>query len=185
MTRRFTSTHPSTPLAKASIRVAVDSLVQGALVELFNAHGVAVAPLPRTLVGRPGVPDVSVVATFKQSGVGEGRLTLSMPSELVDYMNGSAPTSVRLDRARELTNQLIGRIKNRLLPLAVRLEIGLLSLLDPKLLQHQLQDLSNLRAYEGRTLRGSVLVTIQGLPPDSTLAYVGAAAAPEGSMLWL
>jgi len=70
----------------------------------------------------------------------------------------------------------------------VRLQIGLLGLVDPKLLQHQLRDASGMRLYAGRTLRGLVLVTVQGLPEDAALAYVGgpsAAAAVEGAMLWL
>jgi hypothetical protein len=100
-------------------------------------------------------------------------------------MKGQEVTSVRMDWARELTNQLVGRIKNRLLPFGVRVEIGLLTVLDPRLIQHQRQDLSAQRYYLGRTLRGLVLVTLQGLPEDTALSYVGAAAATEGTMLWL
>ena len=104
---------------------------------------------------------------------------------LLEHMKGAYSTSVRLDWARELANQLLGRIKNRLLPFGVRLDVGFLSLLDPKQLQHQLQDVSGLRIYVGRTLRGQVLVTVQGLPEDSALAYTGAGSATEGTVLWL
>jgi hypothetical protein len=100
-------------------------------------------------------------------------------------MKGEEATSVRLDWARELANQLLGRIKNRLLPFGVRVESGLLTLLDRNLMQHHLHDLSGQRVYLGRTLRGLVLVTVQGLPEDSGLSYGGAAGATEGTMLWL
>jgi hypothetical protein len=79
----------------------------------------------------------------------------------------------------------LGRVKNRLLPFGVRIDIGLLTLLDPKQVQHQLREPSGLRVYCGRTLRGPVLVTVRGLPEDSSLSYVGAVGAKEGSVLWL
>ncbi|RYZ07629.1 MAG: hypothetical protein EOO73_11675 [Myxococcales bacterium] len=170
---------------KSGVRVSVDSLVQGALVDLFNAYEVAVAPLPRSALPAPPTPEVSAAAAFRSSDGVAGRLTLSLPSALLEQMKGQEATSVRMDWARELANQLLGRIKNRLLPFGVRIEIGLLTLLDPKLMQHQAQNLSGLRLYLGRTLRGHVLVTAQGLPNDAALKYVGAAAAVEGATLWL
>jgi hypothetical protein len=163
----------------------VDPLVQASLVDLFNAYGVAFAPLPRSAVAAPTAPEVSVAAAFRNGGGGGGRLTLSLPAALLEHMKGEEATSVRIDWARELTNQLLGRIKNRLLPFGVRVEIGLLTLLDPKLIQRPLQHVPGLRVYVGRTLRGPVLVTVRGLPEDSSLSYVGAAGAAEGTLLWL
>lgn len=187
MSRRFASIPPSFGEPKSGLRVAIDSLVQASLVELFNAYGVALAPLPRSSVASSALPEISVAAAFRYGGTGGsgGRLTLSLPSALLEHMKSTEVTSVRMDWARELANQLLGRIKNRLLPFGVRLEIGSLTLLDPKLLQHQLQDLSGQRLYAGRTLRGLVLATLQGLPADSALTYVGGVAATEGAMLWL
>ena len=170
---------------KSGVRVAVDSIVQATLVELFNAYGVAFAPLPRSSAPLSPVPEVSVAAAFRHGSGAVGRLTLSLPSALLEHMKSGEPTSVRLDWARELANQLTGRIKNRFLPLGVRLEVGLLSLLETNLLQHQLKDAVALRVYLGRTLRGPVLVTIHGLPQDSSLSYVGGVSATEGSLLWL
>jgi hypothetical protein len=160
-------------------------LVQASLVDLFNAYDVALAPLPRSVATTSSLSGVSVAAAFRSAGDPGGRLTLSLPMALLEHMKGAYSTSVRLDWARELANQLLGRIKNRLLPFGVRLDVGFLSLLDPKQLQHQLQDVSGLRIYVGRTLRGQVLVTVQGLPEDSALAYTGAGSATEGTVLWL
>jgi hypothetical protein len=170
---------------KSGVRVMVDSLLQAALVDLFGAYGVAFAPLPRSAFSASMAPEVSVAAGFRSGSGTGGRLTLSLPAALLEHMKGEEPTSVRLDWARELANQLLGRVKNRLLPFGVRMDIGLLTLLDPKLMQHQLQDLSGLRVYCGRTLRGPVLVTVRGLPEDSSLSYAGAVRAKEGSVLWL
>jgi hypothetical protein len=184
MSRRSASIRPAFNEPKSGVRLAIDSLVQASLVDLFNGYDVALAPLPRTSAPSASLPEVSVAASFSNSGA-TGRLTLSLPTALLEHMKHAEATSVRMDWARELTNQLLGRIKNRLLPLGVRLEIGLLTLLDTKLLAHQLQDPSGLRIYVGRTLRGLVLVSIRGLPEDSALAYVGAVGASEGSLLWL
>jgi hypothetical protein len=186
--RRFpdsrTSRPPSFPEPKSGVRVSIDSLVHVSLVDLFKAYGVAFAPMPRSAVAPP-TPEVAVAAAFRTGAGVAGRLTLSLPAALLEHMKGDEVTSVRMDWARELANQLLGRIKNRLLPFGVRVEIGLLTLLDPKLVQHHRQDPSAQRVYLGRTLRGLVLVTLQGLPADSELSYVGAVGAAEGTMLWL
>lgn len=181
MTHR--ANQPFSDEPRSGVRVSIDALVQASLVELFNAYGVAVAPLPRSSKA-PTLPDVCVAAAFR-SGADSGRVTLSLPSELLDHMKGAETTAVRQDWARELANQLVGRIKNRLLPFGIRLDIGALTLLDPKRLQHQLEQQPAARVYAGRSLRGPVLVTVQGLPHDSALSYVGGVAAAEGAMLWL
>lgn len=170
-------------------RGAIDPLVQGALVELFAAHHVAVAPLPRSPAQlRATVPEVSVTVAFSQAVGSEpsGRLTLSISSALLELMltRNAQDTSVKLDWARELASQLLGRIKNRLLPFGVRLGIGKLALVDSRQLELSLQAASNVRVYTCRTLRGDVLVTLQGLPEEHTLTYVGAPPASEGSVIW-
>lgn len=182
--RRPNAIQPAFGDPKSGVRVSVDSLVQGTLVELFNSYGVAFAPLPRSSVALEGLPDISVAAAFVAAGT-VGRLTLSMPSELLEHMKPGEATTVRMDWARELCNQLMGRIKNRLLPFGARLELGLLTMLDSKLLRHQLQEAAGLRVYLGRTLRGPVLVSVRGLPADAGLSYVGSLAATEGTLLWL
>lgn len=167
-------------------RVAIDSLVQACMVDLFNAYEVAFAPMPNWSLASAPVPETSVSETFRTADGNSGRLTLSLPSELLAHMKADESTSVRMDWARELANQLVGRIKNRLLAFGVRLELGLPTLLDTRTLELQLQDPMGLRVYVGRTRHGLVLITVQGLPADNALSYVGASAsASEGAMLWL
>lgn len=182
--RRPNSIQPAFGDPKSGVRLSVDALVQGTLVELFNTYGVAFAPMPRSSLALGVLPDVSVAASFVAGG-NAGRLTLSMPAELLEHMKPGEATTVRMDWARELCNQLMGRIKNRLLPFGARLELGLLTLLESKLLRHQLQETAGLRLYLGRTLRGPVLVSARGLPADAALSYVGSPGATEGTLLWL
>src|SRR4051812_22346318 len=101
----------------SGVRGTLDSLVQGSLVELFAAYAVAVAPLPRqTRHTTPTLPDISAAIPFTNVARGvQGRLTLSLPTHVLDRMPASAGGTLKSDWARELTNQLMGRIKNRLL----------------------------------------------------------------------
>jgi hypothetical protein len=167
-------------------RVALDSLVQACLVDLFTAYEVACAPMPNWSLASAPIPEASVSETFRTADGSSGRLTLSLPTELLAHMKADESSSVRMDWARELANQLVGRIKNRLLAFGVRLELGLPTLLDTRTLELQLQDPMGLRIYVGRTRHGLVLITVHGLPADNALSYVGASAnASEGAMLWL
>jgi hypothetical protein len=160
----------------SGVRGAVDSLIQGSLVELFAAYSVAVAPLPRqTRQTTPTLPDISASVGFTRDGV-QGRLTLSLPARVLDLMPPSAGGTLKSDWARELANQLIGRIKNRLLQFNVRLQVGVSSILETNKLAHQLESTLDLRIYTGRTLRGEVLVTVDGMPDESKLSYVGTAS---------
>src|SRR5688500_13716752 len=92
---------------KSGVRVLVDSLVQASLVDLFQAYGVAFAPLPRSALAAPMASDVSVAAGFRSGAGSGGRLTLSLPAALLEHMKGDEVTSVRIDWARELANQLL------------------------------------------------------------------------------
>jgi hypothetical protein len=181
------STASASKFAATGTRGALDSLVQGSLVELFAAHQVAVAPLPRSSASRiPNLPDVSVSVAFSYSAGGEhaGRLTLSLPSAVLDQMRGPDGGAVKLDWARELGNQLMGRIKNRLLPFDLRLTIGALAALDSTALERQLQSGGSARIYTARSLRGTIVVTLQGLPEEYKLVYVGGPPPTEGSVIW-
>ena len=181
----------STPAASAGVRGAIDALVQGAIVELFHAYGTALAPVPRTSPREALTFHELAVAigfTSPRSGIGvnqSGRLTLSMPQAVFALVKGEDAKNARSDDwARELANQLMGRIKNRFLPFGVRLQTGIPTNTDPNL-EAQRARSSALRIYTGRTLRGEVLVTLEGLPDESQLAYVGPEkVASEGDTIF-
>jgi hypothetical protein len=170
------------------VRGAIDSLVQASLVELFAAYGVAVAPLPRTLAERaPRLPNISAAASLlvRGSSTRPGRLTLSLPDAVLELMRGVDTSSLKEDWARELCNQLMGRLKNRLLHFSVRIDGGALTTIDSQTLARQLQSTPTARVYAVRTLRGEIVVTLQGMPEERELVYVGAGpSANEGDAIW-
>ena len=158
--------------SKSAARGTLDSFVQGALVDLFAAYSVALAPVPWASAAHGPPPDVSVAALFTHGGSRTPcKLVLSLPRALLDQMKAGEVTAVKMDWARELTSQFLGRIKNRLLTFSVRLEIGALSVLERPMVEHHRTSAIGKRLYVGRTLRGVVLATVQGLPDDSALSY--------------
>jgi hypothetical protein len=172
------------------VSAAIDALVQGSLVELFQAYGVAVAPKPPSVrEATRKFPEISAGIGFTRDTAGgrkSGRLTVSLPSEALALMKTDPGAPQRqADWARELANQLLGRVKNRMLQFSVKLQAGVPQTLEPKLLQEQMQTASAMRVYAGRTLRGDVLVTLEGIPPESELVYVGPGTiAREGDTLF-
>lgn len=188
MTARSPLAQPGPPRrGNPPLRGALHSLVQGALVDLFAAYNVGVAPLPYTTSLSWAVPEVSVAVRFtrRDEPHGGGEATLSISQALLAQMKGTEATAVQMDWARELTNQFMGRVKNRLLAFGVQLDIGALSHINRQLMQQRLPGAAGTRVYAARTLRGLVLATLHGLPEEASLSYVGTSAKSEGSMLWL
>ena len=174
----------------AGVRGAIDAVVQGALVELFHAYKVALAPAPRSAApAAVTVHEVTAAIAFVREPTSRpsnraGRLLLSMPREVFALLgtdsSGAAP---RDEWARELANQLIGRIKNRLLQFGVTLQIGLPVTSDAHA-ESRRERPATRRVYMGRTVRGNVLLTLEGLPEESELSYVGPdGVAAEGELI--
>ena len=180
------ATPPPPRPAATGVRGTLDSLVQGSLVDLFSAYSVALAPLPRS--SRPlllSSTDISASVTFSRPGGGQvGRITLSVPALVLDDMSRGAASTLRTDWARELANQLTGRVKNRLLQFNVRLQVGSSIVVDTSKANDALQQTLGRRTYAARTLRGQVVVSAEGLPDDNELTYVGAGTvAVEGDTI--
>jgi len=180
---------PSTP--SSGLRGIVDALLQGSLVELFQAYGVALAPLPRDLRGEPErSAHLCAVIAFTSaadasSANAAGKLSLSVPAEVFDGMRRDSALQVRhADWGRELVNQLMGRFKNRLLPYGARLQAGLPASIGRDALDDQLARAVNLRTYRARTLRGQIVATLEGTLKESELVYVGQTnEATEGELI--
>lgn len=176
-------TPASNTSATAAQRGLMDTIVQGALVELFQSCGVAVAPQPRGRldVSQVKIPDISAAINFTlvqspKATPCAGRITLSLPEALFSIMKaGSMRRPQQLDWVRELTNQLAARIKHRLLPLSAALNPLLPSLITRDSLEAQRLRFPTMRLYLGRTLRGDVLVTLDGNIDESRLVYTGPA----------
>jgi hypothetical protein len=169
------------PGANATQRAVMDTIVQGALVDLLQSCEVAVAPQPRGRLNLAEltIPEVSSAIGFTLTQAANvtpspGRLTLSLPDSLFAIMK---PETVRrpqsFDWVRELTNQLAARIKHRLLPLGAAMQPMLPSLITREALEAARPRFPSMRVYIGRTLRGDVLVTLDTIIDESRLNYTG------------
>jgi Chemotaxis phosphatase CheX len=164
----------------------IDSIVQGSTVDLFEIYGVAVAPRARSK-GTAGLRLSSeFVGTVRFSGKGgRGTLMLDVPSTVIAQMSVAPQLDLQTrDWIRELTNQLSGRIKNRLLRFQYELQLGLPSALERRLFEHRTQLSESATLYGFRTLRGEVQVIVEGTIDESTFAYSGEIAVPgEGDVI--
>jgi hypothetical protein len=181
-------TDPASPSAPAAgVRGAVDSIVQSSLVELFAAYGMAAAPLPRVAAQRPpSFPDISAAVAFTRRTPApvSGRLTLSVPEAVLDATKTGSTGALKSDWARELASQLLGRVKNRLLQFSVRLEAGVSTGIDSKTLAARVAMSQGMLIYSARTLRGEIVVTLEGAPEESQLLYLGPVnVATEGETI--
>jgi len=173
------------------MRGIIDALLQGSLVDLFQAYGVAIAPLPREgRADQDRYPELSALITFSstsdsRSPNANGRLSLSMPPEVVDVMQlDRAVPGRHSDWARELVNQLMGRFKNRLLPYGAKLQAGLPSSIGREALEAQVARAASRRIYRARTLRGEIVATLEGTLNEAELSYVGTTTdATEGQLI--
>lgn len=167
------------------MRASFDFLVQSSLVGLFAAYGIVVAPLQDLAGLHPEAQDISVAMPFQCSSHAlPGRLTLSMPRSLLDTMKSAETKYVKLDWARELANQLGGRIKNRLLPFGVRLDIGTASLMDSRQVRVEIAAQAVENVYPAMTGSGRLLVTLEGLTTVLDATNLGSPTPSEGSTIF-
>jgi hypothetical protein len=179
------------PPPSAGMRGIIDALLQGSLVELFQAYGVAIAPLPRDVRAEPErYPELSAQIGFNAATDGKcasasGRLSLSMPTEVMDAMQAGRGLQGRhADWSRELVNQLMGRFKNRLLPYGAKLQAGLPSSIAREALEAQLARAASRRIYRARTLRGEIVAALEGTLNEAELSYTGPTTTPaEGELI--
>jgi len=179
------------PSSMGSLRGIIDALLQGSLVDLFQAYGVACAPLPRDGRAQPErYPELSATIPFTSASDGKsarasGRLTLSMSPAVLDLMQGERALPVRhSDWSRELVNQLMGRFKNRLLPYGANLQAGLPTSSGREGLESATERPIGRRVYRARTVRGEVVATLDGSLNESELSYVGpTTTASEGELI--
>jgi hypothetical protein len=161
------------------------AIVQSTNVELFHSRGVAIAPLPVTTFAATRQRHSSLVGfvTF-QAPEAYGYLALSMPEQVYELFVPHIVDSQARDTTRELVNQLVGRIKNRLLQFQVVLRIGLPSATGARTFESQHPTTGNEAVYCFRTLRGHVVVSIDATVDESAFNYSSAhAVAKEGDFI--
>lgn len=166
-------------------RTVLETLIQSSTVDLFHASGIAVAPLPEARLRSDQLPchELRAIISFSARGF-TGSLGLLVPSAVFSLVR-QPPTRTfgGEEWVRESINQLLGRIKARLLQFEVTLQLGLPQLLTPIALE-QLGAQGLLGVFPFRTLRGEVIVTLSGKIDYSVLRYSGKCRfASEGDII--
>jgi hypothetical protein len=176
------------PRAVAAARTAIDTILQSSAVELFHAEGVALAPMRPTAVGAQQrfYEWVGVVA-FEAPNL-SGTLCVSVPRAvwLARRAGAGAPKdgAALADWSRELANQLIGRVKNRLIKFQVVLRPRLPTALSGAALEQNRPRTATELLYRFRALRGDVLVVFDAPLERTILAYSGGSeVAREGELI--
>ena len=83
------------------------------------------------------------------------------------------------DFLRELVNQLLGRLKNRLLTYQINLKVGLPRITAPNANDFRRDNKQECLEFTFRSLRGEVLVTLLGAINYSAIVYSGSHVAGE------
>jgi hypothetical protein len=173
--------------APAAFRPLLDALVQSSTVELFQSRGIAVAPLPLSAVSPSQVSYFTLAGVVVLSSTkASGSLSLSWADPVYSLFTPpiAASSLGARDLLRELTNQLSGRVKNRLLNFTLLLSIGVPTVLSGQALERQRQKPQTETVYLFRTLRGAIVVTLDLSIDGDALSYSGAnRVAKEGDFI--
>jgi hypothetical protein len=167
-------------------RQILDIILQSCTVELFHALGVAVAPVARSWTASAPREHFDLVGSSSFSDPkANGTLVLSMNDGVYALFSQPAETlNAKSDLLRELTNQLIGRIKNRLLQFQLILRTGLPTVVRKQMLEQQFGSATPFAAYVFRTIRGEIVMTVHGLIDESALNYAARMEIPrEGAFI--
>jgi hypothetical protein len=152
----------------------IDTLLQSATVGVFHACGVAAAPLEPLEIDATALElDYPVgVITFRSPGI-NASLVLSLPSAVCARLDiAQRPRADLRDILCELTNQVMGRLKNRLALYQVTVSSGLPVCRDRRAeLDSVIPKSGTLTLYRFRTLDGSVVLALKGDVDESRLVY--------------
>ena len=114
-----------------------------------------------------------------------GTLTLTVPVEVLKQMQEAPGSSPALkDWIREITNQLLGRLKNRLLRFQVVLQVGLPTSARGRNGLVSAESTARQSVYVFRTLRGRIFVGVIGNLDPAALQFSGSLnLAGEGDVI--
>ena len=163
----------------ADSRSSLDTMIQGSAVDLFHSCGLAVAPVARSQVRSDVLqtPELGGIISFVGRGF-TGTLTVGIsPAVFALIKQDPMRPYTGRDWVREMTNQLLGRIKSRLLQFHITLQAGLPTVMGSDAIERQRARGGLFSAYKFRTLRGDVLVTLSGDIDPGIFVYTGAAPA--------
>lgn len=165
-------------------RAVLNTIIQSSMVDLFRSVGIVVAPMPHLDKMPTALPQYLGGSVSFAGNAMNGALSLLVPVDVIelsrdDGLRSSSP----IDFVRELTNQLMGRLRNRLSQYQTELRAGLPVGLHGASLQTRAQE-KPFALYGFRTLRGEVVVTLTGNIDCSNLVYSWTEnAAQEGDII--
>jgi hypothetical protein len=151
-----------------------DTIVQSSVVGLFHAYGVAAAPLTPVTIApaefRPHFPLASIGFTARRM---DAALVLSLPPEVAREVQLGQPRRLDpRDLVRELVNQAMGRIKNRLCQYQVTLKCSLPVTAGREIgLERLAPNPGPLRVYQLRSIHGHILIALKGMIEPASLSY--------------
>lgn len=167
-------------------RSIVHTIVCSSGVELFRSAGVTAAPVERPLVLDRDLELQELACSIDFTGVGlTGTLTLTLPVRVFGLVRQDPRRPCEgPDWVREGANQLLGRIKARLIPYELVLKVGLPSTPSRDSLRRMHACGALFALYPFRTLRGEVHVALGGNIEHAALVYVGGVpTAREGEII--
>ena len=166
-------------------RLMLETLIQSSTVDLFHTAGIAVAPVATSRFDAEEIASRALMASINFGGPAmSGTLGLLVPTGVFELVKQDpARPFTALAWVQDSVNQLLGRIKSRLLQFQVTLQMGLPMSMNDKGLK-QLTTQGVLAAYRFRTLRGEVSVTLSGRVDYSKLNYSNQTSfATEGEIV--
>lgn len=168
-------------------RQVLNTVIQSSAVDLFHSNEIAVAPLERARAGTLADlarPELAAYISFTGRGM-NGGLLLCVPSavfQLVKQDPGRPFTGA--DWVREQSNQLLGRIKNRLSQFQVTLSSGLPTLLTEEAFKRHAARPDPSYIFEFRTLRGVITIVLVGNIDMNVFVYSSFVSLPnEGDII--
>jgi CheY-specific phosphatase CheX len=155
---------------------AIDTIIQSSTVELMHSHSVSVAPRSRDdALNELGSDwEIAGVVDFDGPNI-RGGLTVVIPETVYRLMVQRRPQkTTHAEWMYEITNQVMGRIKNRLIQFQVKLRTSFPVVLSGEALQRHKQQTADQVVYCFATLRGEITVSVDASLTRAVLEYSNA-----------
>jgi hypothetical protein len=152
--------------------IAIDTIIQSSTIEILHSYDITIAPRSRTeVIGHVPDSDVVGVIAFEGSNIG-GYLTLAVPSSVSDRpLTRRAKNTTHAEWTYEITNQVMGNIKNRLLQFQVKLRTHLPMVLSGAALGRNKSRTTVEILYCFAALRGDVCLMVDASLSRTPLEY--------------
>jgi hypothetical protein len=153
----------------------LDTIIQSSTVEILRFYDIAVAPRGRReVVGFVPKADAVGVIAFEGPNI-KGNMTLAIPVAVgTDPTPRIPPDTTHEEWTFELTSQVMGRIKSRLIQFQLRLKTHLPSMLSGEALERYKRRTVREVVYSFTALRGEITLTVDASLTLAVLEYSNA-----------